>query len=202
MDAALLRMSELAFADMLAQSGVELIQYRHKQTSSRRLLEISKELQSLLGPRGLRLVVNDRPDVAAVVGAGGVHVGQRDLPVEEARRICGLGCWVGVSTHSLEQLGAAEQTSADYLAVGPIFETATKEKADPVVGIEFVRQARSMTRKPLVAIGGITLERAEAVFRAGADSVAVARDLICAPDPGARAREYLALANSVVAGRG
>ncbi len=132
--------------------------------------------------------------MAALAGAGGVHVGQEDLGVEEARAVCGAGCWVGISTHTLDQLRQAEQTSADYVAVGPVFATATKERAGPVVGVEFVRRARSLTRKPLVAIGGITLEKAEAVFGAGADAVAVARDLLAAHDPGARAREYLSLA--------
>jgi thiamine-phosphate pyrophosphorylase len=136
-------------------------------------------------------VVNDRPDVAALAGAGGVHVGQEDLPVEDARAICGRHCWVGISTHNEAQVREAEATSADYVAVGPIFPTSTKPQADPVVGLELIRRARSITRKPLVAIGGITVENAEQVWRAGADSVAVARDLLAAADPAAQAREYL-----------
>ncbi len=126
-----------------------------------------------------------------LAGAGGVHVGQNDLGVEEARAICGPERWVGISTHNLEQVAAADQTSADYIAFGPIFPTATKQNPDPVVGTEFLRKAQQMTRKPLVAIGGITLERAAEVYRAGADSLAVIRDLICVPNPGARVREYL-----------
>ena len=194
MDAALLRKTARSFAEMLAQSGVELIQYRDKLSSARKLFETSQELVNCLRPLGARLVVNDRPDIAALTGAGGVHVGQEDLGVEQARVICGPGCWVGVSTHTLEQLRSAETTSADYVAVGPIFPTATKEKRDPVVGVEFIRRARELTRKPLIAIGGITVEKAGEVFRAGADSVAVARDLLAAEDPGARVREYLAVA--------
>ena len=147
-----------------------------------------------LSPRGVRVIVNDRPDIAAMVGAGGVHVGQEDLPVEAARRICGSSCWVGISTHNLEQFHDANRTSADYIAVGPIFPTAAKENPDPVVGIEFVRAVRRLTSKPIVAIGGITVESAAEVFRAGADSVAVIRDLLSAPDPAARAREYLEIA--------
>jgi thiamine-phosphate pyrophosphorylase len=147
----------------------------------------------------VRLIVNDRPDIALLADAGGVHVGQEDLGVEEARAICGRDRWVGVSTHSLEQLAAADLTSADYIAIGPIFPTATKKNPDPVVGTELLRKARQMTRKPLVAIGGITLERAAEVYRAGADSLAVIRDLICAPNPGVRAREYLDVAASVAA---
>lgn len=197
MDAQLLRTSELAFGAMLARSGVELIQYRNKQIPTRRLFEIAQELASLFRATSVRLVVNDRPDAAVLAGAAGVHVGQEDLPVEEARAMCGPGRWVGVSTHTREQVRAADQTSADYIAVGPIFPTSTKENPGPVVGLGFVRQARRLTRKPLVAIGGITLERAPEVFRAGADCAAVARDLLCAADPAVRARQFLEQAAEV-----
>jgi len=195
-DPTLLTVSELDLAAALAGSGVELIQYRNKTASSRQFFEISRRLSSALGPRGIRLIVNDRPDIALLAGAGGVHVGQDDLSAEDARAICGPDRWVGLSTHTLEQLAAAERTSADYIAFGPIFPTATKKNPDPVVGTELLRKARLMTKKPLVAIGGITLERAAEVYRAGADSLAVIRDLICTQDPGARAREYLAVAAS------
>ena len=197
MDASLLRTSELAFAEMMAKSGVELIQYRNKEASPRSLFHTSKSLAEFLQPRGVRCIVNDRPDVARLAGAGGVHVGQEDLGVEEARVICGPGCWVGVSTHTLDQVREAAKTSADYIAVGPIFATSTKEKPDPVVGLDFIRRARALTAKPLVAIGGITLERAADVFGTGADSLAVARDLLAAADPVARAREFLNLAGKV-----
>jgi len=198
-DPTLLTSSELDLAETLAGSGVELIQYRNKTASSRQFFEISRQLSSSLSPRGVRLIVNDRPDIALLAGAGGVHVGQEDLSVEEARAICGSDRWVGVSTHTLEQLAEADVTSADYIAVGPIFQTVTKKNPDPIVGTEILRKARQMTKKPLVAIGGITLERAAEVYRAGADSLAVIRDLICAPNPGVRAREYLDVAASTPA---
>jgi len=197
MDASLLRTSELAFAEMLAESGVAFIQYRNKQASSRFLFQVSRDLASSLKSRKVRFVVNDRPDVAVLAGADGVHVGQEDLGVEESRGICGAERWVGVSTHTLEQLARADKTSADYIAVGPIFSTHTKENADAVVGLEFLERARALTRKPLVAIGGISLERAVDVFRAGADSVAVARDLLCAAEPALRARQFLNVAAQV-----
>ena len=194
-DPALLTISELELAEALAGSGVELVQYRNKTASSRQFFEISRQLASVLGPRGVRLIVNDRPDIALLAGAGGVHVGQDDLGVEDARAVCagfkGKDRWVGVSTHTLEQLAAADRTSADYIAFGPIFQTATKKNPDPVVGTELLRKARQLTRKPLVAIGGITLDRAAEVYRAGADSLAVIRDLICVGDPGVRAKKYL-----------
>ena len=196
-DAALLKTSELSFAEMMAESGVELLQYRNKRASSKELFEASQAISARLsaldkpGAYEPRFIVNDRADIALVVNAQGVHVGQHDLGVEEARAIVGHDKWVGVSTHSLDQLDAADTTSANYIAFGPIFPTASKENPDPVVGLELLRQARQHTRKPLVAIGGITLERAADTFRAGADSLAVARDLIASEDPAARARLFL-----------
>jgi thiamine-phosphate pyrophosphorylase len=157
----------------------------------------SRQLIERVAPGGVRVIVNDRPDIAAMVEAGGVHVGQHDLPADEARRICGPSCWVGVSAHNIEQLRAADLTSVDYVAVGPVFPTSTKENPDPVIGLEFLRVARRATRKTLVAIGGITVESAGEVFRAGADSVAVIRDLVAAPDPASRAAEYLSIAERV-----
>jgi thiamine-phosphate pyrophosphorylase len=187
----------IEFARNLADAGVQLIQIRDKRASSRRLYEESKALVDLLAPQGVKIVVNDRPDIAAIAGASGVHVGQDDLPVEDARQICKPPCWVGVSTHTLDQLRSADSTSADYIAVGPIFPTVTKENPDPVVGIEFLRAARQLTHKPLVAIGGVTLASAASVFAAGADSVAVIRDLAAAGDPSEQARKYLAVAEQV-----
>jgi thiamine-phosphate pyrophosphorylase len=180
----------------LAEAGVEIIQYRDKQASSRQLFETARRLAVLASGLSFRFILNDRPDVAALAGAGGVHVGQEDLAVEQARRICGEDCWVGVSTHTMEQLQAAALTSADYIAVGPVFSTATKAGHEPVVGVEFIRRARKLTHKPLVAIGGITAERAADAYRAGADCVAVASDLVRPGDLAARVREYLEVART------
>jgi thiamine-phosphate pyrophosphorylase len=189
--------SPIEFALKLADAGVELIQLRDKRATARKMQSAASEMVAQLSPRGVRVIVNDRPDIAAMVGAGGVHVGQDDLRVEAARRICGPSCWVGISTHNLQQFHDASRTSADYIAVGPIFPTAAKENPDPVVGIDFVRAVRRLTSKPIVAIGGVTVESAAEVFRAGADSVAVIRDLLSASDPAARAREYLEIARRV-----
>jgi thiamine-phosphate pyrophosphorylase len=180
--------------EMLAGAGVNLLQIRDKHATAREIFEVTRRLVDRLAPRGVRVIVNDRPDIAAMTGAGGAHVGQEDLPVEEARKIVGPQRWVGVSTHNIEQFRLASSTSADYIAVGPIFSTVTKANPDPVVGIEFLRTARKLTRKPLVAIGGIAIESAESVFRAGADSVAVVSDLLHAPDPAKRAKEFLEIA--------
>ena len=181
-------------AEALVTAGVELIQLRDKRSPAGVVFRNVKEMGIRFASSRVRIIVNDRPDIAAIAGAGGVHVGQDDLPVEAARQICGDGLWVGVSTHNLTQLRDADRTSADYIAVGPIFPTATKDNPDPVVGVDLLRAARQLTRKPLVAIGGITVESAADVFRAGADCVAVIRDLLVARDPAQRAHEYLAVA--------
>jgi len=179
------------WARRLVEAGVKFIQYRDKQASALDLFRAASRLATLSRSLDFRFVVNDRADLAALAGAHGVHVGQEDLPVEAARSIVGLGCMVGVSTHDLDQLRAAAVTSADYIAVGPIFATTTKANPDPVVGLDFLRQARTLTDKPLVAIGGITAERAADVYAAGADSLAVAADLANAPSLPARIIQYL-----------
>jgi thiamine-phosphate pyrophosphorylase len=202
LDPSLISSPLVPFAEKLAAAGVRLMQLRDKRGSARRVFAQSRELAAVLCPAGVQFIVNDRPDIAAITGASGVHVGQEDLPPEDARRIVGASRWVGVSTHNLEQFREANATSADYIAVGPIFPTASKENPDPVVGLELLRAARGLTAKPLVAIGGITLERAGDVYRAGADSVAVIRDLICADDPARRANEYLELAAECQKDRG
>ena len=201
LDPSLIQQPVVVLAKKLSAAGVRLFQLRDKHASSGQVFAEARELVSALDPLQARLILNDRPDIASIVGAGGVHVGQEDISVEDARRICGAACWVGVSTHNLQQLREADATSADYIAVGPVFSSATKENPDPVVGLDFLREARKVTRKPLVAIGGITVESAPEVFRAGADSIAVIRDLMLAPDPAARAREYLEAAESVRAAR-
>lgn len=192
----------LEIADRLRVAGVKIIQLRDKRAPAGKILAQSRELAALLAPRGVRFLINDRPDIASIVHAGGVHVGQEDLPVEDARWICPAPCWIGVSTHNLEQLREAARTSADYIAVGPIFSTSTKQNPDPVVGLELLRAARKLTEKPLVAIGGITLERAADVYAAGADSLAVISDLLSAEDPAQRARAFIDVAKQVRPDRG
>ena len=191
LDSALLKNSTRDCAQELAAAGVRLLQYRNKSASARELLETSRELVSSLESSRTALIVNDRPDVAALAGAKGVHVGQDDLDAAQARGVVGKEMWVGTSTHSLEQFRRAAATSADYIAVGPIFTTTSKANPDPVVGVELIREVRALTDKPIVGIGGITLERAKAVIDAGADSVAVISDILLAKNPSERARQYL-----------
>jgi len=191
LDATLLDNSLHDCARELAAAGVRWLQYRDKSASARDLLETSRKLVSSLSSRDSSLIVNDRPDIAALTGAAGVHVGQEDLDAEQTRAVVGREMWVGVSTHTLEQFRRAAATSADYIAVGPVFATTSKSNPDPVVGLELIRQARPLTDKPIVAIGGITLDRAASVIAAGADSVAVIRDVLCAAKPAEQARRYL-----------
>ena len=173
LDAALITSSERDCALSLAEAGVRLLQYRNKSAQARQYLESSRKLAEVLLPQGVSFFVNDRPDVAFLAGATGVHVGQDDLDVEQARQIVGRDKLVGVSTHNLEQFQRAAASSADYIALGPIFRTSSKANPDPVVGLDLLRKARALTDKPVVAIGGISLERAASVIEAGADSVAV-----------------------------
>lgn len=169
-----------AAAEELRSGGVRLLEYRNKTGSARVMLEQAKELRRRFG-ESLPLVMNDRADLCLAAAFDGVHVGQRDLSPEGARRVIGPDRLLGVSTHNPEQLREADRTSADYVAIGPVFATASKENPDPVLGLEGVRRARELTRKPLVAIGGITRENARSVIAAGADAVAVIADLLREP---------------------
>jgi len=176
----------IAAAEELAAAGVTLIQYRNKSANARQMLEHARELKRLLRSR-VKLIMNDRADLALAADFGGLHVGQDDLSPEAARRIIGPNLWLGVSTHNPEQIAEADQTDADYLAIGPVFATTSKANPDPVVGLDGVRRARELTRKPLVAIGGITRNNVRSVIEAGADSVAVISDLIRDPRKSAEA---------------
>lgn len=191
LDAAMLTEPPAESAKKLVKAGVKLLQYRAKNVSARELWEESRLIAQIAWGSRCTFFVNDRPDVAHLAGADGVHVGQEDLEVADAREIMGPGRWVGVSTHNLEQFRIAAATSADYIAVGPIFQTNSKANPDPVVGTELLRRVRALTEKPIVAIGGITLERAADVLAAGADSVAVISDILKAKDPAATAREFI-----------
>jgi thiamine-phosphate pyrophosphorylase len=191
LDAEQLPGSEVEVAEQLLKAGVRLFQYRNKNAPPRETLQSARELSRLLKTQEAFFFVNDRPDVAYLAEASGVHVGQDDLGADEARTVLGPGRWVGVSTHNEEQFEAALETTADYIAVGPIFATSTKLRPDPVVGTELLRRVRGLTKKTIVAIGGITLERASEVMEAGADSVAVISEILRAQDPGERARQFL-----------
>jgi thiamine-phosphate pyrophosphorylase len=168
------------FAKQLMDAGVTLLQYRNKSGNARRILQEARCLKQAVGS-GAKLIMNDRADLCLLAEYDGVHVGQEDVSPEMARKVIGPDLWLGVSTHNPSQITEAAKGPADYLAIGPVFATASKTKPDPVVGLEGVRYARSLTSKPLVAIGGITRAHARDVVRAGADCIAVIADLLSSP---------------------
>lgn len=190
-----------AFAEELRDGGVRLVQYRDKRNGPQEMLRAAGEIADVFRGLEVKLLLNDRADLASLL-KWGVHVGQGDLPVEAARRVLGIaasqtfashpsrkeerdewgtrsgGTMIGVSTHNEEQVRAADANEPDYVAIGPVFATSSKQNPDPVIGLEGVRRARTLTPRPLVAIGGITRENAQAVIEAGADSVAVIGGLL------------------------
>jgi thiamine-phosphate pyrophosphorylase len=179
-----------SFAGTLVAAGCVLLQYRNKSGDSRRMLEHARELKRLLSG-SVKLIMNDRADLCLAAAFDGVHVGQDDLSPDSARQVIGPERWLGVSTHNPEQVRNADATSADYIAIGPVFATSSKAKPDPVVGVDGVRQSRALTRKPLVAIGGITRQNCRSVIEAGADSVAVISDLL--REPHKSAQDFLSI---------
>ena len=189
LDASYFSDSQILFstAEELLAGGVTLLQYRNKSGNARETLEQARELKRRLD--GAKLIMNDRADLCLAAGFDGVHVGQEDLSPEGARKVVGTTLCLGVSTHNPQQLEEADTTSADYIAIGPVFSTSSKVNPDPVVGLEGVRQARAGTRKPLVAIGGINRANCRSVIEAGADSVAVISDLM--PEPRKSAEDFL-----------
>jgi len=171
--------SIVEFARDLSEGGVTMLQYRNKEGDTRQMLTHAREIKRVLEGK-VTLIMNDRADICVALGYDGVHLGQEDLPAEGARLVVGERI-VGVSTHNPKQVKDADAGPADYIAIGPVFPTTGKKNPDALVGIEGVRQARAATKKPLVAIGGITRQNAKSVVEAGADSVAVISDLLSSP---------------------
>jgi thiamine-phosphate pyrophosphorylase len=179
----------IRIAENLFSGGVRLLQVRNKKGSAQELL---KQLERILSfaPPDAEIIVNDRVDAALITGKAGVHLGQSDLPPKEARRVLGSERMIGFSTHNFEQALQADKLPVDYIAVGPIFPTSTKENPDPVVGLDRLAAICRAVRKPVVAIGGIQLADARVVIGAGAASVAVIRDLLNSPDISLRTLQW------------
>lgn len=188
------RLSRLSHAEQvrrLAEGGATLVQLRDKHASPREFFEAAQEAVKLGRSLGVRIIINDRVDIAMAVRADGVHLGQDDFPPEKARLLLGEERVVGYSTHTLKQAVEADLLPVDYIAIGPVFSTSTKENPDPVIGLEGVRQIRENISKPLVAIGGITFDSVQSVLEAGADSLAVISDLYSSNNIAKRVRQYL-----------
>lgn len=175
------------------EGGARLIQLRAKDASSAQLLAWTDAICEAASAVDARVIVNDRADIALMAGAHGVHVGQDDVPPSAVRQLFGgAPLTMGLSTHTAAQIAAAEAEPVDYIAVGPVFGTGTKDTGYEAVGLELIREAAARNAgRPIVAIGGITIERARRVLDAGAASVAVISDLLATGDPAARIREYL-----------
>ena len=188
-------LSLMQIAEAWRDAGIRLVQYRDKQGSDADVLRNAQALREMFAGTQATLILNDRVHLFAQTGFHGLHVGQTDAAVRRAREEIGLDAILGISTHNPAQLKDADAMPVDYVAVGPVYATSTKTDADPVVGLEGVRAGHSVTRKPLVAIGGITAERAAEVLAAGADSVAVISGLLPAAgeDPRAAAERFLQL---------
>ena len=182
--------STVAAAEAVLDAGARILQYRNKSFFSRQAFEDASRIAELCRQAGALFVVNDRADVARLLDAA-LHLGQDDLAPADARRMLPLSSIIGFSTHNERQLSAGDGEPVNYLAIGPIFATGSKQNPDPVIGVDGLRALRPLTQKPLVAIGGITRELAPQVFQAGADSVAVIGDLF--PDVRARAKEWIAI---------
>jgi thiamine-phosphate pyrophosphorylase len=182
----------LTLAAHFFDGGATVVQLRAKHLASGPLLELAGALVARGRPYGVRVIVNDRVDVAVLAQAAGAHVGQDDLAPADARAQLGSGAILGVSTHDAAQFARAMQEPATYIAIGPVFGTRTKDTGYAPVGLELVRAARRLgPAVPIVAIGGITLESAPSVLDAGATAVAVIGDLLAAGDPASRTRAYL-----------
>ncbi|MBE3585433.1 MAG: thiamine phosphate synthase [Thermoanaerobacter sp.] len=171
------------------EGGATVIQLREKDFTARQLVDAGHQLRRLTREKGVTFIVNDRVDIALAVEADGVHLGQDDLPVGMARKILGPGKIIGVSTHSVEQAMEAQRQGADYIGVGPVFETRTKDDVQAPVGVDLVRQVASVVSIPKVAIGGIKAYNVEEVIAAGADGVAVITAVVAAEDISGAARE-------------
>jgi thiamine-phosphate pyrophosphorylase len=188
-----------AAAEAMLEAGARILQFRHKQFFSRPVFEEAERVAALCRAADALFVLNDRADFAQLLNAA-LHLGQDDLAPVDARKILSPETVVGFSTHNRDQLRDGDSQPVDYLAIGPLFGTGSKQDPDPVVGVEELRSLRSLTTKPLVAIGGITRETARSVFEAGADSLAVIGDLY--PQPltrlalRQRAAEWLAISSS------
>jgi thiamine-phosphate diphosphorylase len=182
--------SALALAVELCRAGAPLLQLRAKRMPAREMTALAVRMVQASAAHGGRVIVNDRADVALAAGAAGVHLGDEDIPVAAAREVLGAGAIIGYSTHSLEDVAAAARFQVDYLGFGPVFESPTKAGVREPRGLDLLAAACSISTRPVVAIGGVTLATATSCWRAGAASVAVISEIEHARDRAALVRAY------------
>jgi thiamine-phosphate pyrophosphorylase len=192
-DARMTGLSHAEQVERLAAGGATFIQLREKIAPPREFYLSAVEAVKVARRLGVQIIINDRVDIAIAADADGAHLGQYDLPPERARALLGESRIIGYSTHNLKQALEADSAPVDYVAIGPVFQTSSKEKPDPIVGLASLGEIRRRVSKPLVAIGGITLDRAREVVDAGADSLAIISDLYRTGDIAGRTREFLKL---------
>jgi thiamine-phosphate pyrophosphorylase len=178
----------VALVEAAAAGGVTVVQLRGKDLGTRDLLDLARRLVERLATRRIPLLVNDRVDVALACGATGVHLGQDDLPLADARRLLGRTRIIGLSANTLREAQAAEAAGADYIGLGPVFATATKVTTLPILGAEGLGWIRAKVKLPIVGIGGVNEENARRLMEAGANGVAVVSAIMDAPDAAAAAR--------------
>ena len=182
--------SNLDVLDALIEGGARVVQMREKELSDREFFEMARIFRQRTEQAGMTLIINDRVDVCRAVEADGVHLGQDDFPLREARRLLGPNTILGVSTHRVEQALRAVEEGADYINVGPIFETQTKQHSGPPVGLDLFREIRRLVNIPITVMGGIKLENLDQVLEAGARRIAVVSAVVGADDIAATVRQF------------
>ena len=182
--------SNLDVLDALIEGGARVVQLREKELSDREFFELARIFRQRTEQAGMTLIINDRVDVCRAVEADGVHLGQDDFPLREARRLLGPNTIIGVSTHRVEQALRAVEEGADYINVGPIFETQTKQHSGPPVGLDLFREIRRLVNIPITVMGGIKLENLDQVLEAGARRIAVVSAVVGADDIATTVRQF------------
>jgi len=175
----------------LVKSGVRMIQYRDKYADDGEFLNEATKIKKILRKPNVLYIINDRVDIALLIDADGVHVGQSDLPVPVARKLLGKNKIIGTSAENIKQARMAQKQGADYVGLGPIFYTTTKEKIPQPVGLDLIKQAKKELRIPFFSIGGINLDNLSSVINAGAKGIAVASAIVCSPDIAKTTKQFL-----------
>jgi thiamine-phosphate pyrophosphorylase len=183
----------MAIVQEAAAAGVTLVQLRGKHCEAREFLDVAVRMNGLLKPKGIPLIINDRSDIALACEADGLHIGQQDIPLFYARKILGQNRLIGISVNTIEEAHTAEKEGADYVGVGPVYFTSSKDKIPTILGLEGLRAIREQVRIPILAIGGVTVKNARAVVDSGADGIAVISAIMGKDDIAKAAKNLLSV---------